>query len=422
MKAFFTVVCFFTCFGLMSSNLQAQVHPQVIVANGGVFGPSNVVKIGSWDLLTRQYTVFDSFPANSVQDVTVHDRRVYIAADSVLVCYDLDSYQRLAFATVRGVRQTKVYNNYLLVTKGYGAVGDNFEVRDADDLSLLFSVPGISGECEGVTNYGDTAFIAVPQGFGATTGKIAVVSLTSQQLVREIDLDTNGRVITDIFASLGKVYAINQIDYFSPYSIVSTYDIATANLQHDRVDLPAAAGIGIFHTNKLYAGFGAGIGGWDLNTQTLTDTNIVVGQFAAIDYNEVHQRFYGTKTDYFTYGKLYEFNASGVMLDSIDVGISPEAIAVDYYAVVSETPSKEVAINVKAFPQPFGSYLNLDLRSLPYPAERIEILDLTGKVLLSETANGNGVKQLETSALASGTYLARVSARGRAWTVKVVKN
>ncbi|MEY3443947.1 MAG: hypothetical protein RLZZ519_2228, partial [Bacteroidota bacterium] len=217
MKALFTFLCFLACFGLTSNNLQAQVHPQVIVANGGVFGPSNMVKIGSWDLLTRQYMVFDSFPASSVQDVTVYERFAYVCADSILACYNLDTYQRIAMVTVPGVRQTRVDRNWLLVTKGYGAVGDNFEVRDMGDLSLSFSIPGISGECEGVVSAQDTAYIAVPQGFGAATGKIAVVSLTSQQLIREIDLDTNGRVITDLFIYGGKVYSISQIDYFSPY-------------------------------------------------------------------------------------------------------------------------------------------------------------------------------------------------------------
>ncbi|MBL0017936.1 MAG: T9SS type A sorting domain-containing protein [Bacteroidetes bacterium] len=421
MKALLFSICLTACIGLISNNLQAQVHPQVIIANGGVYGPSNIVKIASWDLLTRQYTVFDSFPASSVQDVTVHERFAYVCADSILACYNLDTYQRTAMVTVPGVRQTRVHLNYLLVTKGYGAVGDNFEVRDMGDLSLLFSIPGISGECEGVASAQDTAYIAVPQGFGASTGKIAVVSLASQQLVREIDLDTNGRVITDLFINGGKVYSINQIDFFSPYSIVSTYDIATADLQHHRVDMSANAGIGVFNTNKLYAGFGAGIGGWDLNSKTLTDTNIVTGQFAAIDYDEVNHRFYGTKTDYFTYGKLYEYNGLGVVLDSIDVGISPEAIAADNYVITSETPSTEAEVAIKSFPQPFGSHLNIDLRSLPYPAERIDILDLTGRVVMSESMASNGVRAMETTSLVQGTYLVRVTARGRVWTTKIVK-
>lgn len=421
MKAFYHLVCFFFCFWLTSNGLQAQINPQVIVANGGVFGPSNIVKMGSWNVVTHQYTEFDSFPGSSVQDVTVWERQVYVSADSTLICYDMDTYQRLAVATVHGVRQTHVYGDKLLVTKGYGSMGDNFEVRDRDDLSLLFSVSGIAGECEGVTAANDTAYIAVPQGFGASTGKIAVVSLSSQQLVREIDLDTNGRVITDIYIHGSKLYSINQIDFFSPYSIVSTYDINTAQLSHHRVDLPASAGIGIVNATKLYGGFGAGIGAWSLSSQTLTDTNLVQGNFAAIDYDQLNKRFYATKSDFFTYGFLYEYDSTGVLMDSVEVGVSPEAIAVDFYVVVGEAPEVESQPGIKTYPQPFGSSLRIDLRSLPYPAERIDILDLTGKLVKSETANANGIKELETSALAQGTYLVRVFARDRVWTSKIVK-
>lgn len=420
MKALFTTFCLLMGLGLGSLNLLAQTPTQVIIANGGVFGPGNTVRMAAWNLSTGQYMVFDSFPASSVQHVLVHDRDAFVCADSFVVRYNLDNHQRQAIATVKGARQSAVYQDKLIISKGYGTTNHYVEVRNISDLSLDYSVSGLAGECEGIVVMGDTAYIAEPIGFGATDGKLAVVDLQGEMLHHEIDLDSNGRIIKNLYLHDGTVYSVNQISYFGSYGVISAYDIATGTLDHHQVDLPTSQGAGIYG-GKLYAAFGGGVGGWSLNSSTLVDTNVVAGYWAAMALDSVNQRFYVTETDYATYGKLYSYSWAGVRLDSVTIGVSPEAIAVDYNVVTGSKPRVEEMATMRVFPQPCGNLVHVDLRSLPTLATQVEILDITGKVLLKESVSGNGVTDLSTATLAPGTYLLRVHGRGQAWTSKVVK-
>ena len=108
MKAFFQFCCLSLILAASTIGLHAQSHPQLIIANGGVFGPANKVTVAAWDLLTKQYTVFDTFPASSVQHVLVDGRRAYVCADSFVVSYDLDQHLRLTSVIVHGVRQSAI--------------------------------------------------------------------------------------------------------------------------------------------------------------------------------------------------------------------------------------------------------------------------------------------------------------------------
>jgi hypothetical protein len=421
MKAFFQSFCFLLLSGLGFISLHAQTPTQVIIANGGVFGPSNLVRMAAWNLATGQYQVFDSIPARSVQHVLIHNRDAFVCADSFLVRYNLDNLQREAITMIQGVRQTAVYQDRVIVAKGYGAVGSYLEIRHAADLSPDYGVTGLSGECEGIVVHNDTAYVAEPLFFGALAGKLAVVSLQNHLLEREIDLDSNGRIIKNLYLADDKIFSVNQISYFGSYGVISEYDLGTGSLAHHRVDLPTSQGAGIFD-GKLYAAFGGGIGGWDISTHALADTNLVSGYWAAMALDSVNQRFYVTETDYATYGKLYSYSWAGVLLDSVDIGVSPEAIAVDYnISTAAERPQLESVAGIRTFPQPFATHVTVDLRTLPSSVSRLEVTDIAGKLLMTQTISGNRLLTLETSDFPAGTYLLRVYAQGQPWTTRMVK-
>lgn len=419
MKSFFTTL--FVCVAISAATpAWAQVHPQVIVANGGVFGPGNTVRIATWDLLTDQYTVFDSFPASSVQHVSCYERHAVVCADSFLTLYDLDTYQRLEQVKVSGVRQAKILPNHVIVSKGYGAQGDWVEFRHRSDLSLDFSIPGISGECEGIAVYNDSVYVGVPVGFGASMGKIAVISLTSQSLVREIDLGPNGRLIRNLYLHGSDLYSVNQIDYFSNHGYISAYNIQSATLQHHRVDMPTSLGGGI-HLGKLHANFGAGLGAWSLQDTVVTDTMVVPGYWAAMAMDTVLHRYYVTATDYATWGRLYQYDLLGNLLDSTDIGVSPEAIAVDAYVITANPDANEKTASLRAYPVPFGDRLTLDLRDFPAGNYTATLLNLQGQQVSEIPTQGLGLRSISTADLPAGLYLLRLSNGKRQWTLRVVK-
>jgi hypothetical protein len=422
MKAFFQSIFCLLCLGMVGFNLLAQTPTQVIIANGGVFGPGNMARVASWNLATGGYTVFDSIPARSVQHVAIHNRDAIVCVDSFVVRYNLDNLQREAIALIKGARQTAVWGDKVVVAKGYDAVGSYLEVRNLSDLSPAFSVSGITGECEGIVVHNDTAYVAEPLFFAALSGKIAVVSLADQALEREIDLDSNGRLIKNLYLHEGKIFSVNQISYFGSYGVVSEYPLGLAldSVIHHRVDVPVSQGAGIFR-DKLYASFGSGIGGFDLNLGILVDSSLVSGYWAAMALDSINQRFYVTATDYATYGKLYSYSMSGIVLDSLTIGVSPEAIAVDYNVVTEAKPKAELSMSIKVFPQPCKDFVNLDLRAIPSGKVEIEVMDIAGKVLIREAVQGHGFAQISVTSLQSGTYLARVKADGKVWTQRLVK-
>jgi hypothetical protein len=422
MKAFFQSLFCLLCIGLACMRLQAQTPTQVIVANGGIFGPSNMARIASWNLATGGYTVFDSIPARSVQHVLIHNRNAFVCVDSFVVRYDLDNLQRRAIAMIKGARQTAVWEDKLIVAKGYDAVGSYVEVRNMDDLSPAFSVSGISGECEGIVVKNDTAYVAEPLFFAALSGKLAVISLQDQVLDREIALDSNGRLIKNLYLHEDRIFSVNQISYFGAYGVISEYPIGAAldSVTHHRVDVPTSQGAGIYG-DKLYATFGGGIGGFDLNSGLLVDSNIVAGYWAATVLDSVNQRFYVTETDYATYGKLYSYSWAGVRLDSVTIGISPEAIAVDYNVVTEAKPKAERPVAIRTFPQPCREFVNLDLRGLQAVGVEVEVMDIAGKLLKKEPVSGNRIVSMTTSDLLAGTYILRVHAGGKAWTSRLIK-
>jgi hypothetical protein len=262
--------------------------------------------------------------------------------------------------------------------------------------------------------------VAVPLGFGASTGKIAVLDLQNHAYQRSIDLDSNGRIIKNLYLAGETIYSINQVSYSGSYGIVSSYNTTTASLGLHRIDLPTSQGAGIFQ-DKLYASFGGGIGGWSLTTQTLVDTNVVAGYWAATVLDSVRNRFYVTETDYATYGNLYAYDMNGLRLDSIAIGVSPEAIAVDYNIVTSNTLANEGKVDLLHYPQPFGERLTICLRGLSAKPSTLKLMDLHGRIVQRNEAILGDTFTLHTSDLVPGIYLLQVTHNGLTWTEKVVK-
>ncbi len=221
MKAF-VQFCLILALGCTFASLRAQAPSQVIVANGGVFGSNNYVTVASWDLTTGNYVVFDSFPASSVQDVNIHSRDAYVCADSFVVRYNLDNLTREAMGVVYGARQSAVFEDKVIVTKGFGSTGENAVVLNASDLSQSYEVMGITGNTEGVVVVGDTAYLTNPSSFIATEGAMAVVDMSNASLNRVIDLDTMGRQIQDLYKYQNKLYSITITKFNNPtYSVIS---------------------------------------------------------------------------------------------------------------------------------------------------------------------------------------------------------
>lgn len=172
---------------------QAQTPRQIIIANGGNFSDTtDVATVAAWNLATNNYFTFDTIPVSSVQDVLVDGQYAYVAADGMVMKYDIDSYTRLYTASVPGVRSLALAPNQsaIVAACGFPVNSDYVRILNQSDLSEIAAVQNISGQCEGVVVVNDTAYVTVPGGFGSLTGKVALVNLSNSGVIAEIDLDS----------------------------------------------------------------------------------------------------------------------------------------------------------------------------------------------------------------------------------------
>ncbi len=338
MNRVFTLLILF----LVAQNLYSQDGiNQVIVANGGQFGnPLEQTNLAAYDPISMDYNVFDTLPVNSVQHIIIDGDFLYVAAQSVIAKYDLDSYERLALVDFPGVgaHQLALYQDKLFATNSYGQTSDNLYVFDANTLTLLDTVQEITSPWGTMVIANNKLFIGQnlqgntdacpPFGcFNDTLGFIAEVDLISNQLIQNIAVNNNGmetgRLVTDGF----NVYCLNEVS-----NSVTTYNISSgqSNTQIINADIRTSRYRNEVHVinGKIIAPFNDGIGALSVDLDTIIPVLDTLVTAFAFDY--LNDIFYITATNFFSYINGYAFSGAGEYLYDFPVGFAPEAIAIHY--------------------------------------------------------------------------------------------
>lgn len=412
------------CFLLLGGQVSfAQTPTQVIVAGADLQQPFGYVRVGAWNLATGNYSVIDSFPGSAARQVYIWGNYAYVCADSALMKYDLTTLQRVDEAIIPGIQRVAIYMDKVLVTKGFGiSQGTNyFEVRYDANLAIRYTVPGITDDCRGLVVVGDTAYIANPGLFTRIRGDMAVLDLAGESLSRIMPMDTMGRLVQDVYAVGNKIYTYNIHQYNNPVvGYISEYDIATATFTHHRFVSALKTSAGIYN-DLLYGQFGNYIGTFNVTTGNFADATLVGGVFANMALDSVNGTLYAGKTDYLTYAKLYRYDLAGVVLDSLVLTNAPTAFAVDYNVTVSNAPTIVTENDLRAYPQPVGATLQVDLRHLDSPAQKLALYDLDCHQVLAQAVKGNGIVELSTEGLPAGAYLLKVETRKGLATRRIFK-
>lgn len=332
-KMIMALVCALTFTNIIS----AQQFTNVIVANGGTFEFSppyqDFVTIGAYDEVQKKYWVFDTIDAQSVQDLVIDTNIAYLGAESHIVKYDLTTYERIGEATYAGVLGSlSLHDTLLFVSRYYGA-GAYLSVYDARNLSLMYEVSEIDQSVKDVVVVGDTAYVPYnqkgtvdqwpPYGvYNDTIGKIGVIDLVNQTFVRDIVLDTIGAGATEAFMYDSVVYVVCSVN-----GAIAKLDARNASLDFDTV--AASGGIAMVDS-VLYASYNYSVGAYDVLNGNMLTTGIASGYFAATALDTLNNRVAYTLTDYSSYGKTYLYTTNGAYVDSFDVNVSPQAMAINY--------------------------------------------------------------------------------------------
>ena len=326
---------------------QAYLH-QVFVLNEGWsdWQTGEVLvqpTLGVYDPALNVYqTVASIEGAGFISDAILASGALYVAADGQLLKYDADSYELLAAAEVTGVRQLAERDGIIYVTRGdVDELGMNlpldsylqwFHANDLTWAGELTTANGPAYATEGLAWSGDRLYIAVNNAFdwGNEVGYIGEWDATTDAYT-EFDLGEEGKNPNRLFADNGQIITVNNRDYGSASlsevmtdaGIVQTHAVADAT-----AGCLAAA---VFQGELKYQITGenavrtSALDGLDESSTWLADAPAFYG--AAID--PVSGRWYGSVTDYTTYGLVEIRDADGDIVSTFDCGVSPGVICMD---------------------------------------------------------------------------------------------
>ena len=158
---------------LCSTGLFAQQYThQVLVANEGFFDfQTNAIiepaTIGSYNPTTQTYVVVDTLEGQRFSsDVLIDGAFYYVAADTKIYKFDLNTHQELGSIFLPGVRNIAISDNKLIATRGeYLQTYDSYlQVFDKNSLQLLAAFDTITGPkwaSQNIVVINNIAYIAI---------------------------------------------------------------------------------------------------------------------------------------------------------------------------------------------------------------------------------------------------------------------
>ena len=139
----------------------------------------------------------------------------------------------------------------------------------------------------------------------------------------------------------------------------------------------------------------------EFDVNGMTNVGPIVGfnrNFYELAEEPVSGNFYASETDYFSFGKVYIYDAGNNETNSFVCGISPGSIVFD---VRPSNAIQEQAFTFGVYPNPASDIITINANS---PIEQVEIKDASGRLMLQSTE-----KEINVSFLAKGTYSIQVN-------------
>lgn len=402
-----------------TSWLGAQ-HSAVVVVNGGVFGTTNYANV-TIQTSGGAVTDVDTIRQTSVQDLLIapNGAEMYVAAKDSIIKYDYltnhPGITRVAATAFGGPSTVKMAlaGNKLLVGNWYAPFGhvgsytNHLRIFDANTLAYIDSVPSVTKPAKDMIVIGNMAYIAQNHrgsNFNDTIGYIAVVDLSTNSLVRNDTLSTNGDEVGRMVLVGTTIYTLNgRSNTISTYNTITNAKstvATTVNLQ------PRSYGKTIVMDGNgiVYTPYDDSIGTYDLiNNQPLGGLISVPSNFA-FDVDVSMNHIVVTETNFLdqTQNKGTVYNTQGDSLYAVQVGYSPELVAFVLNVVVGTDQIADVTPAFELFPNPTTDVLNIRLEEAK-PVTWLA-LDALGRVIFRKQTTTD-THSFDVSNLAPGTYI-----------------
>ena len=410
-----TVLC------LLCGYLPAQ---NLILVNGGQFGnPQENVNVQIYDPNTKTIRAIDTIHTNSVQEILIDGSFAFVAAQDSIVKYDLTTELRVASAGFNGfsTKAMAVYQNYLLVGNWYGKSSHNLYVYDRNNLALLDSVQQVTKGVASILVHGSTAFISqnsTTTNFEDTLGYITTVNLDSLQQVADMVPTNYSGDIGQLIETGNSFLTVNSVsNTFLEFQDLSDTTPIVHQFQQDiSVTNPYQYAL---YGDTLFLKWNDKLGSVEINTFNILDTIVIDTMITAFALDTVRKQFYITQTDFFSYKKGGIYNYSGIKIDTLPVGFSPEVASMYYYSITSLIEQNQKEISFKTYPNPVSDMLFIEMEPGNNPM-KLKIVDITGKVV-REAQSMEQKSYLDISELSAGIYVIQVQSESKVSSSKLIK-
>ena len=349
---------------LTSASMYAQqyVH-QVLIANEGFFDfQTNAIiepaTIGTYNPTTQTYVVVDTLDGQRFSsDVIIDGNFYYVAADTKIFKYDLNTHQEVASVTLTGVRNLAIAEDKLIATRGeYLQTFDSYlQVFDKNTMQLLAALDTTVGPkwaTQNIVVVNNIAYVAVNNAYewGNEKGLIGQLDLNTLQYGNEIDLGPEGKNPDNLFLFNNELVTVNNKDWSgaSVSKISLNGNVNTQNL----ANAVTGCGTSALRDDKLVYQISMEN---TLNDYSLLNmayegpVNGITENFYDLAQDPVSGNLYASNTDFFSTGKVYVFSPNNNELTQFNVGVSPGTIVFD---VRSSVGVHDVESKVAVYPNP----------------------------------------------------------------------
>lgn len=406
---------------LTSASLYAQqyVH-QVLIANEGFFDfQTNAIiepaTIGSYNPQTQAYVVVDTLDGQRFSsDVLIDGDFYFVAADTKIFKYNLNTHQEVGSISLPGVRNLAIAGDKLIATRGeYLQTFDSYlQIFDKNTLQLIAALDTNNGPkwaTQNIVVVNNIAYIAVNNAYewGNEKGLIGQLDLSTLQYGSEIDLGTEGKNPDNMFLYNNELYTVNNKDWSG--ASVSKVSLNGAVNTQNLANAVTGCGTSALRDDKLV---------YQISMEnTLNDYSLLnmtlVGPVAGITNNfydlaqePISGNLYASATDFFSTGSVSIFDNTNNLVNQFAAGVSPGTIVFDVRSSVGLT---EHNTTIGVYPNPSNGVFQIAGLTT---GDTYQITNATGQVIFEGESNS-----IDLRAFDAGVYIIQTQ-KGQARVLK----